>query len=257
MDFSFLKNIFNNEFVRYILAAFVGALILYVRNRVRRLEYSVNHDRVGFSSADPIFGSIQATWQGSPVSNLYMSRVELTNDTSRDFSDLVFKVYTGDTILLTERTEVIGTPRIVEWSPAFKQQMLVQPGGAPTQQQYDIYNKSREYKLSIFNRGQKIAMTYLTTVPPSVAGPAVWVDIMHKGIKVEYMAPGPRVHGVPQKSAIGFGLAISAVTLVAFGIYSPDPWLTAFVCIFVGLFAQSIGAVLYRVLKLLKTIVLH
>ena len=257
MDFSFLKDIFHNQFVRYVFAAFAGALVLYLRNRVRRLEYVVHHERIASSSIDPIFGSIQATWQGNPVSNLYASRVELTNDTSRDFSEVVFKVYSGDTILLTERTEVIGTPRIVEWSPAFKQLMFVQPGGTPTQQQYDIYNKSREYKLPVFNRGQKIAMTYLTAIPLSASGPGVWIDVAHKGIKVEYIPPGPRIHGVPQKAAIGFGLAIGAVTFVIFGVYSPDPWLTAFVCMFVGLFAQSIGAVVYRALKLLRAIVLH
>lgn len=257
MDFSFLKDIFNNQFVRYIFFAFAGALILYLRNRVRRLEYVVHHERIASSSIDPIFGSIQTTWQGNPISNLYTSRVELTNNTSRDFSEVIFKVYTGDIILLTERTEIIGTPRIVEWSPAFKQQMYVQPGGTPTQQQFDVYNRSREYKLPVFNRGQKIAMTYLTAIPPSASGPSVWVDIDHKGIKVEYIPPGPRIHGVPQKVAIGFGLAISAVTFIIFGAYSPDSWLTAFACIFVGLFAQSIGALVYRVLKLLKAIVLH
>jgi len=257
MDFSFLKDIFNNQFVRYIFFAFAGALILYLRNRVRRLEYVVHHERIASSSIDPIFGSIQTTWQGNPVSNLYTSRVELTNNTSRDFSEVVFKVYTGDTILLTERTEIIGTPRIVEWSPAFKQQMYVQPGGTPTQQQFDVYNKSREYKLPVFNRGQKLAMTYLTAIPSSASGPSVWVDIDHKGIKVEYIPPGPRIHGVPQKVAVGFGLAISGVIFIIFGVYSPDPWLTAFACIFVGLFAQSIGALVYRVLKLLKAIVLH
>ena len=257
MDFSFFKDIFNNQFVRYIFFAFAGALILYLRNRVRRLEYVVHHERIASSSIDPIFGSIQTTWQGNPVSNLYTSRVELTNNTSRDFSEVVLKVYTGETILLTERTEIIGTPRIVEWSPAFKQQMYVQPGGTPTQQQFDVYNRSREYKLPVFNRGQKIAMTYLTAIPPSASGPSVWVDIDHKGIKVEYIPPGPRIHGVPQKVAIGFGLAISAVTFIIFGMYSPDPLLTASACIFVGLFAQSIGALVYRVLKLLKAIVLH
>lgn len=36
----------------------IGNLIAVLRNRVKTLEYTVSHDRVGVSADDPVFGSV-------------------------------------------------------------------------------------------------------------------------------------------------------------------------------------------------------
>jgi hypothetical protein len=243
--------------VAALIGGFVGNLIAVLRNRVKTLEYTVTHDRVAFASNDPVFGSIQVAWQGHNVTGLFTSRVELRNDTSRDLTGVTLKVYTGDTLLLTERTEIPGTTHVPQWSVAFKQQMHVPTGGTPTPQQFDVYNHNREYAVPVLNRGQRVVMTYLTTENSGSQGPSVWLDMLHEGVRVEYRPQGPQVHGVAQKVALAIGLVASVLVLALSSLFIAESWLAALICLVVGLFAQFVGAMLYRMFRFLKAIVLR
>lgn len=252
MDFSWTKEIFD---IKNLASALTGGLIVYFRNGLKTITYTVNHQGVAFSSNDPIFGSIEVIWQKSSVMNLYISVVELTNDTNKDFKDIVFKVYSGDTYLLSERSEIKGTTRIVEWSDSFKQLLAVQPGSVPTQQQFDIYNKTREYILPVFNRGQKVVLTYLTNDSSGNSNPLVWVDMQHQGVRVLYQPLGPKIHGVPQKVALILGLILSIGILVACNVMQISIWIATLICLLVGLFSQSLGAFAFKIYRSLKLMI--
>ena len=249
-----LLELFNNKVVIAICSSVLTVLVTYFRNRVKTLQYRVHHERVAFSSNDPIMGSIQVAWQNTNVTNLFTSRIELKNDTNRDFVNISFKIYTGHTVLLTERTEVLGTTQIIPWSLSFKQQLAVPAGSTPTQTQFDVYNSSREYELPVFNRGQVAVMTYLTTVPNVSAGPSVWLDLVHQGVKVEYVPTVLEIHGVSQKVALVLGLVLSLICVLACILYVEAVWLAVLIAILVGLFAQSIGAYCFKAFKLIKSI---
>ena len=66
------------------LSAIAGALfwnfVEVFRGRIKTLEYTVTHQRVGVSADDPIFGTVLVTWQGNPVHNLYVSTVRIENN---------------------------------------------------------------------------------------------------------------------------------------------------------------------------------
>lgn len=235
----------------------VGNLIAVLRSRVKTLEYTVHHDRVGFSADDQVFGSIRITWQNHDVTNLFSSRVTLENQTGKDFTNIKVKVYTGDTLLLGERTEIPGTTYILKWTDDFQQQLRVPPGETPSEQQFTTYNHSREYTVPVLNRGQRVVMTYLTTVPAGGQGPFVWLDMLHEGAKVQHRQVVPEVHGVPIRLALSVGLVVCILSLAVASAVLAEPWAAAVVCMTFGLFAQSIGAFVYRGLRLLKALVVR
>lgn len=235
----------------------IGNLIAVLRNRVKTLEYTVNHDRMAFSADDEIFGSIRVTWQNHDVTNLFSTRVTLENQTGKDFTNLRIKVYTGDTLLLGERTEIPGTTYILKWTEEYQQQVHVPLGSTPTEQQFKIYNHSREYVVPVLNRGQRVVMTYLTTIPGGTQGPAAWLDMLHEGVKVQYRQVVPQIHGVPVRLALSVGLIACVVVLVIASFTLTEPWAAAAICMVFGLFAQSVGAFLYRSLRFIKALVVR
>lgn len=235
----------------------IGNLVAVLRSRVKTLEYTVNHDRMAFSADDAIFGSIRVTWQNHDVTNLFSTRVTLENNTGKDFTNLKIKVYTGDTLLLGERTEIPGTTYTLKWTDDYQQQVYVLPGSSPTEQQFAIYNHSREYVIPVLNRGQRAVMTYLTTVPNGNQGPGTWLDMLHEGAKVQYRQVVPQVHGVPIRLAISVGIVACVATLVIVSFTIAEPWAAAAISMIFGLFAQSIGAFLYRGLRFIKALVVR
>lgn len=239
-----------------IAGALLGNLIAVLRRRIKTLEYTVAHTRIAFSANDAIFGSIQVTWQNHNVTNLFSSRVELANQTGVDLTNVKVKVYTGDTLLLGQRTEIAGTTHVPKFTEEFAKQLEVQPGQGPTADQFNLYNHTREYAVPILNRGQRVLLTYLTTTP-NTEGPSVWLEVLHQGVRAQYKPLVPQVHGVPTKVAAAVGLAASLGVFALASLMLAEPWAAALVCLLVGLFAQSVGAFAYRVFLFFKGLILH
>jgi hypothetical protein len=240
------------------LSAAAGALfwnfVALHRARVRTLEYSVSHDRVGVSADDAVFGSVAVTWQGNPVTNLFVSTVTVENNTSSDYTDLKLKVWTGSTFLLNERREIPGTTYLPEYTAEYGASIYVAPGVVATPAQQHTYWHSREYMVPVLNRKQRVVFTFLTTVPNSTEGPSAWVDILHSGVGVRFRPVEQRIHGVPVRIALPVGLVASIVIAVLTILVATKVWVAAVVCLFVGFVAQSVGAALYRLWRLVAKV---
>jgi hypothetical protein len=224
----------------------IGSVLSALRGRLKVIEYTVAHDRVGMSADDAIFGSVRVTWQSVDLTNLYSSVVIVENSTSTDFTNLKLKVYTGDTSLLNERTEIPGTTYILKYTPEFAASIAVPAGTTPTDAQFDLFRHNREYIVPVLNRGQRLVLHYLSTVPNSTTGPSVWVDLLHQGAQISFRPLLQQVHGVPIKIALPLGLLACLVVLVLSSIYVQQPWVAASIAMAFGLVAQSVGAGLYR-----------
>ncbi len=241
--------------VSVIGGAFAGVVVVNLRNRLKTLEYTVQHDRIAFSAEDEIFGTIQVSWQGHNVTNLFTSRVELLNQTSTDFTNLEVRVYTGDTMLLGERTGIQGTTRILEHTNAYAQDIHIAEGGQPTDNQFYLYRHRRDYNLPVLNRGQKVIMTYLTLAPEGTTNHGVFLEILREGVKVEQRLLVPRTHGVPTVTATYIGLAACVAAYCLSSTIFTQSWAAALCCLLAGLFSTSIGAYVYRTLKFVKSII--
>lgn len=244
--------------VSALAGGFIGNLIAVLRSRIKQLEYTATHNRVAFSANDAIFGSIEVMWQGHSVTNLFSSRIELINQTGIDLTNVKVKAYTGsETLLLGQRVEIAQTTHVPKFTDGFAQKLEVPNGQAPTAEQFEIYNHSREYLLPVFNRGQKFIATYLTTTVAGAQGPSVWLEVLHQGVRAQYRLLVPQVHGVPIKIAVSAGLVVCAALLAVASATLSEPWAAASICLVAGLFAQSIGAFAVKGLLLLKSLVLR
>ena len=241
MELTFLQN-------RLIVAVFAGVvgviltlLIQRILNKRGLFTYFVWHNSVGVSTDDAVFGTVRAFWNDHQVDNLWFSSIELRNASLNDYENVIVKVFTNSTALLNERTEIVGTSRVLEWTAAFANRVTLLPGSEPTAEQRSLYAREREYLVPTMNRGQFVRITYLnaTKTPQQ---PTIWLDILHKGVKTEIRVAQPEFFGVPQFYAAQIGSA-SGIVVVALVIATVEAlWLAAVLSFLYGLFVLFPGA---------------
>ena len=241
MELTFLQN-------RLIVAVFAGVvgviltlLIQRILNKRGLFTYFVWHSSVGVSTDDAVFGTVRAFWNDHQVDNLWFSSIELRNASLNDYENVIVKVFTNSTALLNERTEIVGTSRVLEWTAAFANRVTLLPGSEPTAEQRSLYAREREYLVPTMNRGQFVRITYLnaTKTPQQ---PTIWLDILHKGVKTEIRVAQPEFFGVPQFYAAQIGSA-SGIVVVALVIATVEAlWLAAVLSFLYGLFVLFPGA---------------
>lgn len=139
-----LIQLLQNEYISIIAGGLGGILTAWLTQRILNkrgiFSYSVTHNRVGISTEDAVFGSVSVSWNGNTVQNLYLSTIEMKNESMNDYENVVICAYTSDTKLMTEQTQLIGTPNILENTEKYKKQLVVENGNEPTEQQWNIYN---------------------------------------------------------------------------------------------------------------------
>ena len=247
--------VLDNKYVVAISAALVsiiGTLITqHVLNRRARFRYSVIHGRLGVSANDAIFGIIRVTWNGNAVANLYSSTIDLVNESMRDFENVVVRVFTNDTILLTQRTEIVGTTRILEWTPEYAEKLRVPDGQQPNQQQFDLYNRQREFLVPTMNRGQVVRLTFLNAAKTQEQ-PTLWLDVLHKGVKLEFGVAQNQILGVSQPMAALVGSIEGLIVVAGIVVFVPCVWLAASVAFVYGLSAQVPGAYTVRATRAIQ-----
>lgn len=249
--------IFQNTLFVGVLTFLGGILATVIAQRILNkrslLTYFVNHVRVGISADDQIFGSVKVTWNETDVQNLYLSTVELTNQSVTDFENIEIRAFSNDTALLTERTEILDTTRTLEWTREFGETLRVQSGQSPTQEQIDLVRRQRRYLIPIFNRGQTVRLTFLNSAT-SQNSPSIWLDVLHKGIRLKFRVPQNRIYGVEQPKAALAGAVAGSMIIIAALIFIQTNWIIAVVSFVLGLFAQLPGALLIKAWRWIRDV---
>ena len=62
------------------LGAFLMFLIQKIVNKRGLFTYFVRHNKVGMSTEDAVFGTVRVTWNDSLIQHLYLSTIELKNE---------------------------------------------------------------------------------------------------------------------------------------------------------------------------------
>ena len=239
---------FQGNIVVAIISAGLGAFLAFIVQRFLNkrglFTYNAWHNRVGISTDDSLFGSVRVTWNDKEFANLYISTVELRNESLNDYENVTVKVYTTDTTLLTERAEIVGTIHILDWSKKYKEEMTV-IGSHPTDNQIFLYSSRRDYEIQTFNRGQLIRFTFLNSAKTD-RQPTLWLDILHKGVKTKFRVAQNQFWGVKQESAAIAGSLLGLFLLVGIIIFIDTVWFAALISLFFGLFAIIPGALLIK-----------
>jgi hypothetical protein len=252
-----METVLNNKYFIGIAAA-IGSMLLtilaqYLLNKRSLFRYFVWHNRVGVTTDDAIFGSVSVTWNNRIMANLYLSTIELINESMKDFENVIVRVFSNDTQLLTERTEVVGTTHFLQLTDEYAQRLTVPRNQTPTEAQINLYASQRDYLIPTMNRGQAIRFIYLNSATTQNQ-PTIWLDIVHKGVKLNFRVAHNKVFGVPQPNASLIGLIVCLFVFVVVIIFVDQIWLAATISFLLGLFAQILGAFVLKIWLGLKNL---
>lgn len=90
--------------------------------------------------------------------------MEVENASAKDFENVNLTIFTDEnTKFLSESTQIVDTPNIVQWSPSFQQKLKVSSGETLAPQQWLLYNTRREYLVPVLNRRQLLRFHYVCT----------------------------------------------------------------------------------------------
>lgn len=248
-----LLQLLTNEYISIIAGGLGGVITAWLTQRVLNkrgvFTYFVNHTRVGVSAEDPIlFGSVAVSWNGNSIPNLYLSTLEMKNESMNDYENVVVQAYTNDTKLLTEQTQLLDTPNILEWSEKYRKQLHVETGQEPSESQWETYNGQREYIIPILNRGQSIKLTYLNSAK-GTESPTIWLSVAQKGVKLKFRPPQNQILGVPQPRAAFVGVIIGIAVLITLALTVSKSWIVATIAMAYGFVAQLPGAYAVKMLR--------
>lgn len=253
-----LETLLNDRFILVLVSVISTLVITIVTQRILRkrglFTYFVRHSQVGMSADDAIFGNVRVTWNGNEVPNLYSSTLELRNESLKDYVNVTVRAYTSDTVLLTEKTQLGGSTRSLEWTADFSQRLAVQPGAQATPAQQNLYGAQREYLIPILNRGQAVRLIYLN-VPKSERQPSIWLDIQHQGIKVKFRVAHEEFLGTPRPAAVLAGTALGVPLLAVVIAIVNTVWIAAVLTFLYGLLVIVPGAYLIKLWRWFRELV--
>lgn len=235
----------DNKIAIAIASAIVGIITAIVTQKwlsKRALfTYSVSHHHMGLSAEDTIYGSVKITWNEFPVSHLYLSTVELINQSAQDFESVVARIFTNNTRLLTQKNQVFGTTRILDFTDEYKEKIAVSEGNQPTNFQVDLYTHQRDYIVPTMNRGQIIRFHFLNDAETETE-PEIWLEVMHKGVNCKFRNIYNQFLGVEHPTAALVGTLVGLFVVVLILIYVGSSPITALISYFIGLIVLLPGA---------------
>lgn len=235
------------------IASALGGIIVavisqYLLNKRGLFAYYVFHNRVGLSAEDVIYGSVKVTWNENPVAHLYLSTVELTNQSMKDFESVIVRVFTNNTMLLSQRTEIVGTTRFIDFTEEYKKEIAVAEGSQPTNAQFDLFRRQRDYFVPTMNRGQMLRFQFLNAAL-SEDQPTIWLDVLHKGIKCKFRIAKNQILGVPQPEAALAGTLVGLAAVVFVIVYAESVPFAALLSFLIGWLVLVPGAYTVKALR--------
>lgn len=223
----------------------------YLLNKRGIFSYQVFHNRVGLSAEDTIYGSVKVTWNDNPVAHLYLSTVEVTNQSMKDFESVVVRVFTNNTTLLTQRTAILGTTRLIEFTEEYNDKIAVPEGAKPTEEQFSLYRTQRDYIVPTINRGQVLHFEFLNAAH-SEEQPAIWLDILHKGVVCKFQVAKNKILGVPQSEAAVMGTLVGLFGVAIIIVWVKSIFLASLLSFLIGWLVLVPGAYTIKFLRKLR-----
>lgn len=233
-----------------ILIFVFGIFVNKVLSRRGIFKYQVFHNHIGLTANDNIFGNVRVTWNEQEFDALWLSKIELTNTSSKDYKDVEVKLFGGEgTFLLTERTQIANTIDGLEHTDSYKYKTRFNEDATDEEKKaaLEFFMLQRHYNVPVFNRNQKITFEVLVNVqknPQNMGSPYVGVSVQHEGVRTKQIVQAPtvtQIWSIPLHEAIWVGLPVSTVLVyLLMAVFGYSGW-TLWGSFAVGLLAQLPG----------------
>ena len=99
-----------------------------------------------------------------------------------------------------------------------------------------------------------VRFTYLTEVLTDT-GPSIWLDMLHKGIRLEFRPETVQFMGVSDRAASLVGLILGCLLLIPVVVLVDAVWLAALLPFVYGLAVRAVGAALIKAWMRLRDLV--
>ena len=252
-----MKEIFS-QFKGYIwpAIAFVAGLIVkhffnLYRNKISRLQYSINKSFFGASGHDNYFGKVQVLYNDKPVKNLFLCNLTLANTSNKDFKDIEVTVWCDvDSIILVSSAHKSGTI-----NPLLLTEKYIQECQNVTGQNMKLVWSRRPYRIPVLNRDDSVVFSCLVTSPHKKE-PAIYLDCDHPGLKIEAKFIQPQLFwGENQSLAALYGLLIVAIASVVVVQCFQSKAIVALIVFLLAAFLLIPGVIALKVVKKIRKLI--
>ena len=252
-----IANLIDADYVVPLVSALAGAILAYVVQSLRSkrgvFTYQVNHSTVGISGDDPIYGSVRLTWNDDPVPNLFLSTIEVTNHSVKDYESVTIRFHTNNTVLLSGTAYIVGSTETIGFTERYRSRIFVPFGGEPNQQQSELYLKTREYLIPAINRGQVLRFDVLNAAE-STQVPSMSVDIQHVGVVCKFQKATSHAFGVRWSLAVTVGTVAGIVAVLFVASLLNNAFAIGVLSFLIGGMTSLIGIGIVRVFRRLRSL---
>lgn len=236
----------GRDYVVSAISFSLGLLAMHVfelfKNKVCKLQYSINKNFLGASGNDNYFGKVQVLYNDAPVPKLYFFNVTLVNTSNKDFSNLIVTLWSDvDSVILSSRVQKAGT--ITPFSLSNDYIRLCEN---ITKDNQKIVWTRRPYIIPVLNRDDVVVFSCLVAGSPQ-AEPNVYLDCEHSGLRVEPNFIQPQLFwGENRDLGAICGLVISAVLVLGINHCVADKFLVVSIAFLLGALCLLPGVVFLK-----------
>lgn len=215
------------------------------RNKIPRLQYSINKSALGTSAQDDYFGKVQVLYNDKPVNNLYLCSLTLVNTSNKDFKDIEVTVWCdSDSIILVSRATRSDTINPLSLTEKYEEKQK-----NVSEENVKLVWSYRPYAIPVINRDDSVVFSCLVTTFGK-SEPSIYLNCDHMGLKVEADFREPKLFwGENQGVAALIGLFVTAIISIFIVQYVQSKAFVALVVYFLAAFLIFPGVLILKILN--------
>jgi len=237
--------------ITFILGLITKHYFDLFKNKLPRLQYSINKAILGSSGHDNYFGEVKVLYNDHLVENLYLCNINLVNTSNKDFSNLVITVWSdlGSIILNSYalKSNSINPLKVTE-------DYIKESKNITTSNSTLIWSR-RPYNVPVLNRDDRINFSCLVTNTKRTE-PNIYLACEYTGLKLEANFIQPQLFwGENQKLSALWGLAITAFLTIPVIYFIQSKIIIAIFVFILGAFCLIPGVLFLKLLKQFNKII--
>ena len=237
----------------------VGALATHLwtryRNRIVRLRWTVQLQRIAVASDDAGWGRVQILYDGNPMNNLHSATVQVQNTSSRDLANVRISLRAIEgTVVLRSVGYISGSFQAFPYAPDYAKIISDAATRQLTPQEYQVWSPRADFDAPVLNRGTVAEFTLLLG-RNDYASPEVAVYCDHLGVALLHKPLEEETWGVRDDLAAGAGLLVGALGTAALILWGASKLLIGAVAFLAGALALFVGAGVVRLTRSIANLV--
>lgn len=234
--------------------AAAGAILAHLwrryRNRMVALRWQASHHSLATAAQDVVFGTIEVRYNGAVVQNLFLTTVDVQNESSRDLTDVNLNlVFQDGTTIYMAHGAVVGSANVLPFANPFAAELdrfLALPADDPAAGPLGAaLSRRRDFCVPVLNRGVSVRIAMLVEASPG-RQPFVQLSCDHPGLRLLFQPPRQLLFGVDQRHAALVGFLAGGILVVVVTAAELGPWSIATVAFLIGSLTAVLGAALVR-----------